>query len=191
MSMVVGKSRFTPDDVLRLEGEERLELVDGQLASSEKSGLAAWIASQINASLVQLVQRDQIGVVFTSDASYRCFKDDPDRVRRPDVSFIHRLRMKPEYLVGHVPIHPDLAVEVVSPNDSYYEVRQKVAEYIEAGVRLVWVVDPETRIIDVYRANRTSQVVQNGDMLDGEDVVPGFTIALAEIFKPPPMAPTA
>jgi Uma2 family endonuclease len=90
-------------------------------------------------------------------------------------------------MTGHVRIAPDLAVEVVSPNDLFYDVRQKVGEYIAAGVRLVWVVNPDKREIDVYRANGTYQLVQHGDVLSGEDVLTGFSVPLAQIFVPPPM----
>lgn len=187
MSTVVGKSRFTPDDLLQMPSEERFELVDGQLVSTEMSGLAAAVASRIVRRLGNIVESQQLGVVFTSDASYRCFAEEPDRVRRPDASFIHRSRLRPEYLQGHISISPDLAVEVVSPNDLFFDVRRKAGEYVRAGVRLVWVVNPEEREVQVFRGNGTYLLVQNGDSLDGEDVVPGFRCPLAEIFQLPPM----
>lgn len=187
MSTLLAKKHFTPDDVLRLSGEERYELVDGQLVRTEMSLLAAWVAAQLVRRIMSIIEAQQLGVVMTSDASYQCFPDDPDKIRRPDVSFIHRSRMRSEYLEGHVPIAPDLAVEVVSPNNSFFEVRQKVAEYLQAHVRLVWVVNPNLREVEVYRASGGYQLVQNGDSLDGEDVVPGFRCPLAEIFQPPPM----
>jgi Uma2 family endonuclease len=187
MSTAVGKLQFTPDDLLRMPGDDRFELVDGQLVSTEMSGLAAIVTSRICGRLGIVVESRQLGVVMTSEATYQCFAEERDRIRRPDSSFIHRSRMRPEYLEGHIPIPPDLAVEVVSPNDSFYEVRQKVGEYIQAGVRLIWIVNPAKREIDVYRASGTTLLVTNGDSLDGEDVVPGFRYPLAEIFQPPPM----
>jgi len=187
MSTVTGQSKFTPEDVLRLEGEERFELVDGQLVSTELSALAAIVCSRICALLSATVNAGKLGAVMTSEASYRCFAEERDRVRRPDVSFIHRSRMRPEYLEGHIPVPPDLAVEVVSPNDLFREVRRKVPEYIRAGVRLVWCVDPEVRTVDIYRADSTSAVVSNGDALDGEDVVPGLHCPVAELLELPPM----
>jgi Uma2 family endonuclease len=90
-------------------------------------------------------------------------------------------------LVGHVRVAPDLAIEVVSPNDLFYDVRQKVGEYLNAGVRLVWILNPDKGEVDVYRVDGTYQLLKNGDSLDGEDVVPGFVVPLAEIFQPPPM----
>jgi Uma2 family endonuclease len=187
MSTVVGKSHFTPEDVLRLSGDERFELVDGQLVSTDMSALASAIAARILHGLSEVVAREDCGVVMTSEASYRCFRDDPDRIRRPDGSFIHRTRMRPQYLQGHIPIAPDLALEVVSPNDLFYEVRQKIGEYVDAGVRLIWVVNPDKREIEVYRVDGSYRLLHNGDSLDGEDIVPGFVHSLAEIFRPLPM----
>jgi Uma2 family endonuclease len=99
--------------------------------------------------------------------------------------------MRPEYLTGHIPIAPDLAVEIVSPNDLFVEVRRKASEYMRAGVRLTWIVNPDEREVQVYRGNGTYLLVQNGDALDGEDVIPGFRCPLAEIFLPPPTSTKA
>jgi Uma2 family endonuclease len=95
--------------------------------------------------------------------------------------------MRAEYLEGHIPIPPDLAVEVVSPNDLFYDVQQKVGEYLQAGVRLVWIVNPRTREVHVYRGDGGFQLLKNGDSLDGAEVVPGFRCPLAEIFQDVPM----
>jgi len=187
MSTVLGKGPLTPDDLLELPDDARFELVDGKLARKEMSLLAAWVASQLNTRLTLAAKGNELGVVLTSDASYRCYADDPDRVRRPDISFIHRSRMLSDYFEGHIPIPPDLAVEVVSPSDLFINVRRKVGEYLDAGVRLVWVVNPDEREVQVFRADGVYQLVKNGDSLDGEDVVPGFRCPLAEIFQPPPM----
>ena len=94
-----------------------------------------------------------LGWVAGADASYQCFPAAARQVRKPDASFIRIDRLpageEPE---GHCPIAPDLAVEVVSPNDLYSEVEEKVDDYLAAGVRLVWVIDPPTRTAHVHRA---------------------------------------
>jgi hypothetical protein len=84
MSTVLGKSQFTPDDLLRLPGDERFELVDGQLVATEMSALASAIATRILRRLANIVEPQEAGVVMTSEATYQCFLDEPDRVRRPD-----------------------------------------------------------------------------------------------------------
>ena len=85
---------------------------------------------------------------------------------------------------GHVTVAPDLAVEVVSPNDTVYELNKKVQEYLRAGVRLVWVIDPENRTLVVYRANRTLAEFKPEDELTGEDVIPGFRCLVRDFFQP-------
>ena len=106
---------------------------------------------------------------------------DPDRIRKPDVSFIRLERMAPEDCPeGHCEIVPDLVAEVVSPNDKYYEVRAKTEEYLQAGVKLVWVVDPSTRSVQVHRADGSTDELHENQELSGEDVVPGFQLRVAE-----------
>lgn len=190
MVTAASKSQFTPADVLRMEGEQRYELVNGQLVCTDMSGLAAIITAFLVGRLDAFVRSHKLGVVMTSDGSYQCFAVERDRVRRPDLSFISKARMRPEYLEGHIPIPPDLAVEVVSPNDLFYDVQQKVGEYLRAGVRLVWIVNPRTREVHVYRADGEFQLLKIDDALDGADVVPGFRCPLAEIFQDVPTGPS-
>ena len=86
---------------------------------------------------------------------------------------------------GHNRIAPDLAVESVSPNDLAYDVDEKVQDWLLAGTRLVWVVNPQTRTIEVHRAQRPGSIFREGDELDGEDVLPGFRCQVKELFEPP------
>jgi Uma2 family endonuclease len=81
-----------------------------------------------------------------------------------------------------VPIPPDLAVEVVSPNDHYSRVQGKVREYLRVGVRMIWVVDPQDSSVTVYRSQRQVQILFENDVLDGEEVVPGFSCPVAQLF---------
>jgi Uma2 family endonuclease len=187
MATVIGDRRYTPDDLLKLPGGNRFELVDGQLVETEKSLLSAFVAGRVTELLSAHSRSQNLGPVFNSDASYRCFPFDPVMVRRPDVSFIQRLRMRAEYLTGHSPIAPDLAVEVASPNDGLYDVQDKVDEYLAAGVRLVWLINPETRIVQVYRRDGTVSHLRGDAELTGEDVLPGLRCTLGELFKPPPV----
>jgi Uma2 family endonuclease len=104
-------------------------------------------------------------------------------VRKPDVSLVLRDRLTAEQLEeGFLTIAPDLAIEVVSPNDSAYEVEEKVQEYLSAGVRLVWVVYPPTRTVHIHRADRSTAVLSSGDELNGEDLLPGFTCHTGDLF---------
>jgi len=86
--------------------------------------------------------------------------------------------------VGHIRIAPDLAVEVVSPTDIQYDVDRKVAEYLEVGVKLVWVINPDTRVVLIYRGDGSISGVREGGELDGESAVPGFRCRVADLFVP-------
>lgn len=187
MATVISDRRYTPDDLLKLPDGDRFELVDGQLVENDMSLLSAFVAGRVTELLSAHSRSQNLGPVFNSDASYRCFPFDPQLVRRPDVSFIHRSRMRAEYLTGHAPIAPDLAVEVASPNDLHYDVQGKIEEYLSAGVRLVWLINPETKIVQVYRRDGTVSHLRGDAELTGEDVLPGFRCTLGELFKPPPV----
>jgi Uma2 family endonuclease len=184
MSMVVAIRRFTPEEYLALPDRDRFELVEGRLVEVPMSMLSSWVGSQVNRILGDFVVRNDLGWVFMADNLYRCFSD-PGKFRKPDVSFIRRERMTWEQLgQGYATIPPDLAVEVTSPNDLLHEVEEKVQEYLDAGVRLVWVVNPDLRAVRVHRPNGTITGLRERDELSGEDVVPGFGCAVSAIFPP-------
>ena len=106
----------------------------------------------------------------------------PDTVRAPDVAFVRRERLPDPEPTGFPDLAPDLVVEVVSPGDRAGEILAKVADWLSAGTRLVWVVDPERRLARVYRADGTEQIVEETDRLLGGDVLPGFSCGLASIL---------
>jgi len=187
MATVTGDRRYTPEDLLKMSDGERFELADGQLVETEMSLLASFVTARLIELLSAFVRPRELGGVFNSDASYQCFPRDRTRVRRPDASFISRARLRSEYLTGHVPIAPDLAVEVASPNDSFYDVQEKIEEYLQAGVKLIWVMNPDTRIVQIYRADRTVDHLDLGGEISGEDVIPGFRCQIADLFKLPPV----
>jgi Uma2 family endonuclease len=178
---------FTPDDLLRMEDAVNYELVDGKLVERHMGMESSAIAGQI-LMLIGLFLRSQArGRVFPPDASYQCFANAPSKVRKPDVSFIRSGRLPGDRIpTGHCPIPPDLAVEVISPNDLAYEVEEKVAEYLEAGVPLVWIVNPPTRSVRIRRpraaANGPVAELSGDDTITGEDVLPGFSCKVSEFF---------
>lgn len=136
--------------------------------------------------LIDHVEKHSLGWINGADAGYQCFADDPSKVRKPDVSFIRGERLSvADEPSGHCTIAPDLAVEVVSPNDEFSRVSTKVHEYLDAGVSLVWVVDPVGEEVLVYRQAGTRAFLTGKDYLDGEDVVPGFRCRIGDLFKPP------
>jgi Uma2 family endonuclease len=177
--------RYTPEDLLRLPDDVNYELVDGQLVERTVGTESSWIAARLVALLIAYCDSRALGWVFGADAGFQCFPDAPDKVRKPDVSFVRLDRLPGGPPKGHCRVAPDLAVEVVSPNELYSEVEEKVAEYLSAGVQLVWVIDPPTRSARVHRADGTVANLGAGDELSGESVVPGFHCPVADLFTAP------
>ncbi len=178
---------YTPEDLLRLPDSHRFELVDGRLVERAMGAKSSRIGVRITALLDVHTVAQKLGTVFGSDCGYQMSPDRPGRVRMPDVSFIASGRLpNDEVPEGYVSIPPDLAVEVVSPNDLAGEVDQKVEEYLKAGVRLVWVVYPGTGVLMVFRADGSVSRLRSADELSGEDVVKGFRCRVGDLFDMPP-----
>lgn len=175
-------SRITPEELLKLPDGELYELVDGELVECNMSGKSTWLATWLSTQLVNFAVQRRLGYVMT-EASIQCFADS-GKVRRPDVAFFASGRVSDaEFETGHIRVAPDLAVEVVSPNDLAYDVALKSEEYLAAGVRLVWIVHPETNTVDVLRANGSALHLRGPQSLSGEDVLPGFEYPLDELFR--------
>ena len=104
-------------------------------------------------------------------------------MRRPDLSLVARGRFPNEVVPDFdIPIPPDLCAEVVSPNETYEQIEDKVVEFLGVGVRLFWIVSPEAKTVLVRRPNKTCTALDVTDILNGEDVLPGFTCPVAELF---------
>ena len=190
MTTPVMAQRYTPEDLLTMPDGHRFDLVDGHLVERHMGAESSWIALQINRLLGNYVATSQGGLVLGPDCGYQIFPDEPNRVRFPDGSFIRSGRVPHNAPPrGHVRIVPDLVIEVVSPNDLAWEVDLKVTEYLQAGVPLLWVFYPDTRTVSVYRASGKTARLSAEDTLSGEDVLPGFTCPVAEVF-PHPLAPS-
>lgn len=143
-------TRYTPEDLLTIPDGERYELVDGQLAEKPMGAESDWIGDELRMLMRTFVKARKWGHTFGPETGYQWFQDDPNKVRKPDGSFIAAGRLPGDRIPkGHIRIVPDLAVEVISPDDLYYEVEAKVSEYREAGVRLIWVVNPDQRKVKV------------------------------------------
>ena len=180
-------TKYTPEALLAMPDGDQYELVDGELVERQMGFRSSRIGGSMFKFLVAHCDQHQLGWVLPSDAGYQCFPDDPGKVRKPDVSFIQAARLaaadEPE---GWARIAPDLAVEVVSPNDLFEAVMVKVNEYLAAGVRLVWVIDTAMRMVHVYPCEGRGEILmQQDDTLSGRDVVEGFQCRVADLFAPP------
>jgi Uma2 family endonuclease len=175
---------YTADDLLRMPEGDQFELVGGQLVEIDMGGRSGWIGGQIYANLNGYSDRGNHGWAFPADVGIQCFPDEPQKVRRPDTCFVCRGRFENEEVpIGFLRLAPDVVAEVISPNELYYAVDHKVQEYLDAGIRLVWVINPKSRTATVYRAgggNPSRLGVQ--DELSGEDVLPGFRCPIVNLF---------
>ncbi len=166
---------------LRLPGK-RIELVEGRLVVREPPGYKhGRVAADLAFELMRYVEEHDLGQILASETGFK-IKSDPDTVRAPDTAFVHRDRVPQPEPLGYAELAPDLVVEVLSPNDRPGEVLAKVGDWLNAGARIAWVVDPNARRVRVYRADGSETVVSEDEALNGEDVVPGFRIVVASIL---------
>jgi Uma2 family endonuclease len=175
---------MTAEELLKLpRGEFRYELVKGELITMSPSGSEhGVIVVNITLLLAQYVKAKNLGLVFGAETGFK-IEENPDTVRAPDVAFISRENI-PESGIPKAYWHgaPDLAVEVLSPGDAASKVEQKVREWLSAGAKLVWTINPKQRTVTVYRAPDDVSTLSERDELSGEIVVPGFRCRVSEIF---------
>lgn len=175
---------WTVDDLERLPDDDyRYDVWDGELTRMAPAGGRH---NEVETDLAFALRRaaGDAGRVYTGDTGFRLAER---RSISPDVAFVRRERLPPvAERVGFLAVVPDLAVEVRSPSDQDDDVVNKVSRYLALGVPLVWVLDPQQRTGEVHRPDGTSRALtaNRDDVLDGEDVVPGFRLPLRELFDP-------
>ncbi|MEL6150978.1 MAG: Uma2 family endonuclease [Chloroflexota bacterium] len=179
--MAINTQKLTVDAFWEQYAGQPYELVNGEVIAMPPAGYeAASIARRIAMYLGLFVDENDLGDVLAGDGGYKL---DEITLRAPDASFVSKAKLAGQFdRSKYLNMPPDLAVEVVSPNDRAGEVRQKVALYLEKGVRMVWVVYPSTRIVDVYGPDGAATPYKDGDTLSGGDVLPGFTLPVTSIF---------
>jgi Uma2 family endonuclease len=161
----------------------RYELVRGELHMMSPAGHEhGRVAMRLGSLLEQHVRRHQLGTVYAAETGFLIARE-PDTVRAPDVAFVRaqRLAQLPDE-DGYLPLAPDLVAEVVSPRDKFSEVEAKALAWLEAGTSLVLVVDPGTRTARVYRTKDNIAVLHEGETVSADDVVPGWEVAVADLF---------
>jgi Uma2 family endonuclease len=180
---VIPSTPLTAADVERLSlPDKQVELVRGRLIVREPPGTRhGAIAANLAYHLSAFVRPRSLGMVCAQDTGFH-ISQDPDTIRAPDVAFIRHERASAIPTSGYAKLAPDLAVEVLSPGDRPAEVLAKVADWLGAGTRLVWVVDPQHSEVRVYRADGTLLVLAAQDTLDGEDVLPGFNCSITDVL---------
>jgi Uma2 family endonuclease len=179
--MATAEGQFTDHDLLTLPRDGRkYELVDGAVRMSPAGARHGQVCVRMAIKLGSFVADRKLGHVLDSSTGFRLASGN---VRSPDLSFVARGRFPDDQVPnGFASLAPDLAVEVLSPEDSKRAVLDKIGEYLEAGTRLVWVLDPQTGQAAAYRSLTSIRELSIDDLLDGEDVVPGFRCALRDIL---------
>jgi Uma2 family endonuclease len=182
---VATKTHYTPEDLLAMPDGKSYELVGGQLEERQMGIESSWVAGRILVRLGQFSEEHKLGWALPADSGYQCFPHDPGMVRKPDASFVKTGRFPGDVLPkGWAKVTPDLVVEVLSPNDLVYKLEEKLSDYRKVGVPLIWVINPESRTVMVYRRDGSISRSQEDDELSGEDVVPGFRCPIREILPP-------
>jgi Uma2 family endonuclease len=172
----------TEADLLRAprDGRKR-ELVDGRIAVSPAGYRHGRIAARLVRRLEQHADEGRLGDVLDSSTGFRL---PGGNVRSPDVAFVARGRVNGPEPRGFFDGAPDLAVEILSPDDDPRALMDKVGEYLRAGTRLVWVIDPERRIAAVYRSTADVCRLTESDPLTGDELLPGFACRLSDVLGP-------
>ena len=159
----------------------RLELVRGRVVRDPPAGFEhSEIAVRVVSLLLDFVRAHGLGRVVGPECGFVLF-DEPPTVRAPDAAYVseERVRFDPKRFA---PLAPDLAVEVISPSNTMSEIHEKILDYLGAGTRLIWVVDPGPRTVTVYRSRDEIRLIAADGEIDGADVLPGFRCNVSELF---------
>ena len=183
--MRVKKTLLSAEELLRLSTSNacRYELVEGELYEMPPAGAEhGSIAMQIGTLLNAYVRRVESGRVFAAETGF-ILRRNPDTVRAPDASFVSNDHLPEGGLPrGFMELAPDLAVEVVSPNQTAREVEDKVRTWLEAGTSVVWVIDPANRSVAAHRAGVETITFFEQDALEEDELLPGFVCQVEDLF---------
>ena len=176
---------LTAEDLLRLSSEGvRGELIQGVLCETMPAGQRhGKVVTRLVTRLGNFVEPQELGTLVASDSGVVLARG-PDTVREPDIAYtsVERLPLGEE-VVGYANVVPDLVIEVASPRDSRRDVNDRARMWLSYGVRLVWVVHPDSRTVDVHRPDDSVvEILGEDDALDGMDVLPGFSCPLSPVF---------
>jgi Uma2 family endonuclease len=173
---------ITADELLRMGDIGRCELIYGELIMMSPAGAEhGVVAIRLGSYIRDFVEQQALGIVFAAETGFK-LASDPDLVRAPDVGFVRKERIIGGVPKGYFPGAPDLAIEVVSPDDTKREVAEKVNTWLAHGAFSVWVADPNPMTIAIHRTGQKPQIFGLNDTLADEQVLPGFKLALRKVF---------
>lgn len=182
-STLIQTRTYTAADLERLSDQGyHYELIKGELRPLSPTGGPHGKASNRIAFYANgHIYGNALGEGFAAETGF-ITEENPDNVMAPDFAFVAQERLPDPLPDSFVPVVPDLVVETRSPSDTQRKAVEKAEGWLQAGVRLVWEINPKTRVLTVYHAGRLPQALNANETLEGEDVLPGFTLPLALIF---------
>jgi Uma2 family endonuclease len=183
--MTIGQRPVTAEELLEIPNDGlRRELVRGKVRTMAPAGSAhGRIAMNLASSLAGHVEPQNLGVVFAAEIGFR-ISSDPDTVRAPDVAFVRRERVEAAgETEGYWPGAPDLAIEVVSPNDRFAEVEEKVADWLASGTRMVLIANPRGKTVTVRYPEGEALILSEEEPIEGGEVIPGWILPVADAFR--------
>lgn len=181
----IAHPRMSAEEFERLYTGKRAELRRGQVREyMPAGGRHGLVAVRIGAELAQAAQQARAGVAFAAETGFVLQLGDAESVLAPDAAFVRYERLPEEGVPsGFCRFAPDLAVEVVSPNDAYTDVREKVGDWLAGGVQAVWVVDPQRRTVEIWRADGSVQSLTENDTLEAPEILPDFRLQVSNLFQ--------
>jgi Uma2 family endonuclease len=177
------KTLLTASDLEQMPDDDsvQIELDEGELITMPPAGGDhGYIGSGICSDLRAFVKKHRLGRVYSADTGFQL---SGDTVRAPDLAFVRKERVEAIHSQGFMKGAPDLAVEILSPFDSFRQLMRKVKQYLAAGCHTVWVVHPERKRVYVFEANGTDSELGPEDMLEAPELLPGFSVKVAELFE--------
>ena len=175
---------MTADDLLRMPDDgNQYELVKGKLVCmSASSSRPAIVAANVTISAGSFIRQNRLGACGGADWGFR-LSSNPDTVRAPDFAFVRAERIPASGIPdGFWEGAPDLAVEIISPSNRFSDMMRKAIEYLEAGTRLVWIIDPEDRSATILHPDGRPIRIDEDGVLDGEDILAGFVLPLRDVL---------
>ncbi|MCT7983882.1 Uma2 family endonuclease [Laspinema sp. A4] len=184
MTVSTEKKHWTDEEFIALSRDgNQYELVNGKVIDMGNSGMEhGYIACILVAALITVVKPNKLGAICDSSTAFTLKNGNK---RAPDISFVSKNRLqgltRPPR--GFFQGSPDLAVEILSPSNTVEEIHSKIVEYFENETQLVWVIHPDEKFVLVYHTPEPDGFLRSGDRLDGEDIIPGFSLAVSELFE--------
>jgi Uma2 family endonuclease len=178
----VAKS-ITPEEFAQRDDADEFELVKGELSEREMSNLTVEIAVELLTLLRTYCRQMKAGWALGDNTSYRCFRNDPLMVRKPDASYFTAARWSPTLLQAiYIDVAPDLVVEVVSPNDVVPDLFDKIDQFFEAGSSEAWIIHPTTRQLDRRYPDGRARWYKADETIDATPLIPGFIFRAADLL---------